>query len=73
MEANQELNNLYQNSNGVFYFPRKMKKEGNNVEGGRCLRERDGRLSFIEEDKTKIWKKHMKKIMNEENEWDRMV
>ena len=28
MEANQELNNLYQNSNSVFYFLRRMKKEG---------------------------------------------
>ena len=26
MEANQELNNLYQNSNSVFYFLRRMKK-----------------------------------------------
>ena len=28
MEANQELNNLYQNSNSVFYFLRRMKREG---------------------------------------------
>ena len=42
MEANQELNNLYQDSNGVFCFFRRMKKEGKEVEGGRCLRERDG-------------------------------
>ena len=70
MEANQELNDLYQNSNSVFYFLRRMKKE---VEGGRCLRGRDGRLGFIEEDRAKIWKEHMKKIMNEENEWDRVV
>ena len=41
--------------------------------GGRCLRGGDGRLGFIEEDRAKIWKEHMKKIMNEENEWDRMV
>ena len=26
MEANQELNNLYQNSNSVFYLLRRMKK-----------------------------------------------
>ena len=73
MEANQELNNLYQNSNSVFYFLRRMKKEGKDVEGGRCLRGGDGRLGFIEEDRAKIWKEHMEKIMNEENEWDRMV
>ena len=28
MEANQELSNLYQNSNSVFYFLGRMKKEG---------------------------------------------
>ena len=68
MEANQELNNLYQNSNSVFYFLRRMKKEGKDMEGGRCLRGGDGRLGFA-----KIWKEHMEKIMNEENEWDCMV
>ena len=40
MEANQELNNLYKNSNSVFYFLRRMKKEGKDLEGGRCLRGR---------------------------------
>ena len=49
MKANQELNNLYQNSNSVFYFLRRIKKEGKDVEGERFFRERDGRLSFIEE------------------------
>ena len=55
MEADQELNNLYQNSDSVFYFLRRMKKEGKDVEGGRCLRGGDGRLGFIEEDRAKIW------------------
>ena len=73
MKANQELNNLYQNSNRVFYFLGTVKKEGKNVEGGRCLRGGDGQLGFIEEDTAKIWKEHMEKIMNEENEWDHMV
>ena len=29
---------------------------------------RDGRLCFSENDRRKIWKDHMEKIMNEENE-----
>ena len=70
IEANRDLNNLYQNSYGVFYFLRRMKKEGKNMKGERCLRGKDGRLGFIEEDRTKIWKEHMEKTMNEENEWD---
>ena len=45
-----------------------MKKEGKDVEGGG-----DGRLGFSEEDRAKIRKEHMEKIMNEKNEWDRMV
>ena len=30
-------------------------------------------MGFIEEDRAKVWKEHMEKIMNEENEWDHMV
>ena len=30
-------------------------------------------MGFIEEDRAKIWKEHMEKIINEENEWDHMV
>ena len=38
------------------------------MEGGRCLRGGNGRFGFIEENRAKIWKEHMEKIMNEENE-----
>ena len=47
MEANQEFNNLDQNSNSVFYFLRRMKKKGKDIEGGRCLSGRHGRLGFL--------------------------
>ena len=36
-------------------------------------KEREGRLSFIEEDRAKIWKEYKEKIMNEKNEWDHMI
>ena len=72
-EAEQELNDLYQNSNSVFCFLRRMKKEGKNLEGERCLRGRDGQLDFIEKDRAKIWKEHMERIMNEEEKWDQIV
>ena len=61
MEANQELNNIYQNSNSVFYFLQRMIKEGKDVEGGRSLSGSDGPLGFIEEDRAKIWKDQWKK------------
>ena len=49
MEAKQEFNDLYQNSNSVFCFLRRMKKEGKDLEEGRCLRGRDRGVNFIEE------------------------
>ena len=33
----------------------------------------DGRLDFSEKDRGKVWKDHMERIMNEENEWDQNV
>ena len=30
----------------------------------------DGRLNISEKDRGKVWKEHMERIMNEENEWD---
>ena len=64
-EAEQDMNNLCQNSNSVFCFLRRMKKEGKDLEAGR-----DGRLGVIEQDRAKIWEEHMEKIINEEKEWD---
>ena len=47
-----------------------MKKEGKDVKGARRLRGREGRLGFIAENRAKIWKEHIEKIMNEENKWN---
>ena len=30
-------------------------------------------MGFVEEDRAKIWKEHMEKIMNKKNKWDHMV
>ena len=69
-EAVQELKELDKSPNEVFKFVKSMKKDGKDVEGGRCMRGSDGRLSFSEKDRGRVWKEHMEKIMNEENEWD---
>ncbi|XP_074636845.1 uncharacterized protein LOC141894988 [Acropora palmata] len=50
-----------------------MKKDGKDVEGGRCMKGSDGRLNFSEKDRGRVWKEHMERIMNEEYEWDRNV
>ena len=62
MKANQEINDLYKNSNNVFYFLGRMTKEGKDVEEERCLKGRDGLLGFMEEDKAKVWKNTWKRL-----------
>jgi len=47
-----------------------IKKDGRDVEGGRCVRDTNRKLGCTEDDKKRIWKEHMEKIMNEENSWD---
>ena len=37
------------------------------------MRGSDGRLNFSEKDRGKVWKGHMERIMNEENEWDQTM
>ena len=64
--AEQELRELSQHPNKVFKLVKSMKKAGNDVEGGKCMRGSDGRLNFIEKDRGRIWKKHII-IMNGEN------
>ena len=67
------MNVLCTKPNNVFKFVKFMRKEGRNIEGGGCMKDRDGRLVVSEKDRGKLWKEHMKKIMNVENEWDQMV
>ena len=37
------------------------------------MKDKDERLVVSEKDRGKLWKEHMEKIMNVENEWDQMV
>ena len=57
----------------LFRFVRSIKRDGRDVEGSRCMRGKDGKLNFSEKDRGRVWKEHMERIMNEENEWDQMV
>ena len=49
--------------NNVFEFVKFMKKEGRDIEGGGCMKDKDGRLAVSEKDRGKLWKEHMEKIM----------
>ena len=64
---------LREHSNKVFKLVKSMKKDGKDVETGRCMRGSNRRLNFSEIDRGRVWKEYMERIMNEENEWDQNV
>ena len=70
--AERQLRELSEHPNKVFKLVKSVKKDGKNVEGGRCMRGSNGSLHFKEKliikDRRKVCKEHMERIMNEENE-----
>ena len=44
-----------------------MKRDGKDVEGRKWIKGRGGRIGFSQEDRCKISKEHMERIMTEEN------
>ena len=46
--AERELRGVNEHPNKVFKLVKSMKKDGKDVEGGRCMRRSDSRLSFSE-------------------------
>ena len=71
--AEQEMRELSEHLNKVFKLVKSMKKDGKDVEGGRCISGSDCSLNFSEKDRGKVWKEHMERIINGENEWDQNV
>ena len=67
------MNVLCTKPNDVFKFVKFIRKEGKDIEGGGCMKDKDGRLVVREKDRGKLRKEHMAKITNVENEWDQMV
>ena len=43
------------------------------MRGGGGMKDKDGRIVVNEKDCGKLWKEHMEKILNVENEWDQMA
>ena len=72
-EALRKINEIGRNPNNVFRLVRKIKIESTDVVGGRYMLGNDGPLYLNEKDRAKLWKAHMSKIMNEENEWDQIA
>ena len=63
-ETEEEMNVLCTKPNDVFKFVKYIGKEGRDIKGGGCMRDKDGRLVVSEKDRGKLWKKHMEKMMN---------
>ena len=59
--------------NGMIRLVKELKGYSNEVEGGRCMRQSDGKLCFSEKERGKVWKDYMERIVNEENDWDHNV
>ena len=72
-EAEKELTKSNKKPNNIFTLVKFMKKDENDIEGGRCMRGKGGRLGFSEKDKKRTWKNHMEEIMNKENDWDHVT
>ena len=72
-EAEKEIEDLHRHPNKVFKLVKIIKKDGKDVDGGKCIRSEDGKLAFSESDRRQVWKEHMEKIMNIENAWDQLT
>ena len=72
-EAKKEMEELHGKPNKVSKFVKFMKKDGKDVEEGKWIKGRDGRIGFSQKDRCKIWTEHRERIMNEENAWDHEV
>ena len=88
LEAEEEMNVLCTKPNNVFKFVKFIRKEGRDIERKGSMKNKDGRLVVSDDhdlflmifsmcsfhkDRRKLWKQHMQKIMNVENEWDQMI
>ena len=48
---------------------RQFRKDAKDVSECPCIRDKDWKIHYEEAERAEIWKNHMEKIMNEENEW----
>ena len=72
-EAVKEMEEIRNDRNVVFRKIRMMEKKGSDLAGNNCIKDKNGKVVFAENDRKRMWKEHMKAIMNKENPWDGMV
>ena len=71
--AEEEMRVLCDKPNEGFKLVKFMRKDGKDLNGGGCMKDKEDRLVVSDKDRGKLWKDHMEKIMNVENEWDQMA
>ena len=69
-KAEEVLTEIQNCPNRMFGLVKGLKTDSKEVKSGRCMRGSDGKLCFSEKERHKVWKDYMKRIMNEENDWD---
>ena len=57
-EVEEEMNVQRTQPNNVFKFVKLMRKEERDMEGGGCMKDKDGKLVVSEKDREKLWKEH---------------
>ena len=65
--------NAANGKNKLFRMARQHAKEKKDIVGGQCIMNNEGRLCVDIEDKKKVWKDYMEKLLNEENAWDGII
>ena len=72
-EAEEELTKLNKKPNNIFTLVKFIKSDGKDIEGGRCMKRKHRRLDFSKKDRKRIWKHHMKEIINKEKDWNHVT
>ena len=66
--AEEEMKVISDKPNEVFKLVKFMRKDGKDINGGGCLKDKVGRLVVSEKDRGKLWKDYMENdYMNVEN------
>ena len=57
-EAEKKLTKMNKKPNNIFTLVKFMKKDGKDIEGGRCMRGKDGKFGFSKKDEKNMKKSH---------------
>ena len=72
-EAVKEMEKIRNDRNVIFRRIRMMKRKASDLAANNCIRDKTGKVVFVEDGRKRVWKEHMEAIINEENPWDGMV